>query len=64
MVLELALTVLAVAAALAVRPWRMLRGPLLSPALAALAVLPWLWLLPQNCLPAWRCSSPGPACWC
>lgn len=51
MVLEFALTVLAVAAALAVRPWRMLRGPLLSPALAALAVLPWLWLLPQK-LPA------------
>ncbi|TSE27747.1 hypothetical protein [Tepidimonas aquatica] len=51
MVLELALTVLAVAAALAVRPWRMLRGPLLSPTLAALAVLPWLWLLPQK-LPA------------
>lgn len=48
MVLELALTVLALAAALAVRPWRLLRGPLLSPTLAALAVLPWFWLLPQK----------------
>jgi signal recognition particle subunit SRP54 len=30
------------------RPWRMLRGPLLTPALAALVLLPWLWLLPQK----------------
>ena len=30
------------------RPWRMLRGPLLTPALAAVALLPWVWLLPQK----------------
>lgn len=32
--------------ALALRPWRLLDGPLLTPALAALAVLPLLWLTP------------------
>ena len=48
LVLELALTVVALAAALIVRPWRLLRGPLLSPTLAALALLPWFWLLPQK----------------
>jgi uncharacterized membrane protein len=36
------------AVALWLRPWRMLSGPLLTPALAALVVLPWLWLLPQK----------------
>lgn len=48
MVLELALTVLALVVAMAVRPWRLLRGPLLSPTLAALVLLPWFWLLPQK----------------
>jgi uncharacterized membrane protein len=46
--LELALGLPALAAALALKPWRMLRGPLLSPTLAALALLPWFWLLPQQ----------------
>jgi uncharacterized membrane protein len=36
------------AVALWLRPWRMLSGPLLTPALAAVVVLPWLWLLPQK----------------
>lgn len=44
--LTLALAALAVAAWL--RPWRMLSGPLLTPALAGLVLLPWLWLLPQK----------------
>lgn len=44
--LILALTALGVAAWL--RPWRMLRGPLLTPALAAVVLLPWVWLLPQK----------------
>ncbi len=39
---------LALVAALSLRPWRMLRGALLTPALAAVALLPWLWLLPQK----------------
>ncbi|WP_374411487.1 hypothetical protein [Hydrogenophaga sp.] len=34
--------------ALWLRPWRMLDGPLLTPALAGLVLLPWLWLLPQK----------------
>lgn len=46
--LELALALPALIAALALKPWRMLRGPLLSPTLAALALLPWFWLLPQQ----------------
>jgi uncharacterized membrane protein len=33
--------------ALALRPWRMLRGPLLTPFLAGVVLLPWSWLLPQ-----------------
>ena len=48
MPLNLVIAVPCMAAALWLRPWRMLRGPLLSPALAALALLPWLWLLPQK----------------
>lgn len=48
MALNLLIAVPCVAVALWLRPWRMLRGPLLSPALAALALLPWLWLLPQK----------------
>ncbi len=46
--LELSLAVLSLGVALWLRPWRMLRGPLLTPALAAVALLPWLWLLPQK----------------
>lgn len=46
LVLELALGLLALVAALTLKPWRMLQGPLLTPALAALALLPWFWLLP------------------
>ncbi len=46
--LEAVLAVLALGVALALRPWRMLQGGLLTPVLAALALLPWLWLLPQK----------------
>jgi uncharacterized membrane protein len=49
--IELILLALAWAAALAVRPWRLLRAPdgaapLVTPFLAALTVLPWLWASP------------------
>ncbi len=47
MTLEIAMAVLCMAASLALRPWRMLRGPLLTPTLAAVVLLPLLWLLPQ-----------------
>lgn len=43
-----AMAALAGAVVLSLRPWRMLQGALLTPALAALALLPWLWLLPQK----------------
>lgn len=46
--LELALGLMCLGSALWLKPWRMLNGPLLTPALAALAILPWLWLLPQH----------------
>lgn len=46
--IEWGMAVLAVLAALSLRPWRMLQGALLTPALAAAALLPWLWLLPQQ----------------
>ncbi|WP_127804551.1 hypothetical protein [Hydrogenophaga sp. NH-16] len=46
--LNLLMAVLCVAVALWLRPWRMLRGPLFTPALASLVLLPWLWLLPQK----------------
>jgi uncharacterized membrane protein len=46
--LETVLVFFALSAALSLRPWRMLQGPLLTPALASLAILPWLWLLPQQ----------------
>jgi uncharacterized membrane protein len=46
--LNLLIATLCVGVALWLRPWRMLRGPLFTPALAALALLPWLWLLPQK----------------
>ncbi len=47
-VLEAGAGVLALVMALALKPWRMLRGHLLTPTLAALALLPWFWLLPQH----------------
>ena len=47
-VLESAVGLFCLGAALWLRPWRMLGGPLLTPALAALVLLPWLWLLPQH----------------
>ncbi len=47
-VFETVLSLVAVATALSMRPWRMLRGPLLTPALAALVLLPGFWLLPQK----------------
>ena len=44
----LILAVLALTVALALRPWRLLRGgTLATPLLAALVVLPWLWALPR-----------------
>lgn len=46
--LNFLLAALCVAVALWLRPWRMLRGPLFTPALASLVLLPWLWLLPQK----------------
>ena len=48
MMLEAALAVLALVAALALRPWRLLAGHarLLTPLLATLVILPWLWALP------------------
>ncbi len=49
--LEWAVGLLAVLVSLLMRPWRMLSGQLLTPALAATALLPWMWLLPQR-LPA------------
>lgn len=46
--LQLALVVLALAAALSLRPWRLLAGgTLVTPALASLVLLPWLWALPS-----------------
>jgi len=51
-VIEALLLVLAWAASLAVRPWRLLRPyggelpPLVTPFLACLTVLPWVWSLP------------------
>lgn len=48
MVLELGLAGACLALALALRPWRLLRGApaLATPLLATLAILPWLWALP------------------
>ena len=45
---EGAMALIALLVALTLKPWRMLQGSLLTPALAALALLPWLWLLPQK----------------
>jgi uncharacterized membrane protein len=45
--LETTFTALALAIALWLRPWRMMRGTrLLTPALALLVLLPWAWALP------------------
>lgn len=46
--IEGALALIALLIALSLRPWRMLGGALLTPALAAVALLPWMWLLPQK----------------
>lgn len=40
-------TAMALGVALALRPWRLLRGPLITPAIGALVLLPPLWLTPQ-----------------
>jgi uncharacterized membrane protein len=45
---EIALSLITLTVALWLRPWRMLRGALLTPALAAVVLLPGLWLLPQT----------------
>lgn len=45
---ELSLSLIALAVALWLRPWRMLHGALLTPTLAGLVLLPGLWLLPQT----------------
>lgn len=44
---ELFLAVATLLIALSLRPWRMLRGSLLTPFLAGVVLLPWSWLLPQ-----------------
>lgn len=47
MALELALTLLSLAAALWLRPWRMLHdGTLLTPLLGSVVIIGWLWALP------------------
>jgi uncharacterized membrane protein len=46
--IEGALALIALVIALSLRPWRMLGGALLTPALAAVVLLPWMWLLPQK----------------
>jgi uncharacterized membrane protein len=45
---ELSVSLVALAVALWLRPWRMLHGALLTPTLAGLVLLPGLWLLPQT----------------
>ena len=57
--LNLSMAVLCVAVALWLRPWRMLRGPLFTPALASLVLLPWLWLLPQKMPQGLQVQLPG-----
>lgn len=44
---ESALVLVLCSAALWLRPWRMLKGDLLTPFLAGLVLLPWFWMLPQ-----------------
>src|SRR5690606_1623453 len=46
--IEATLAFIALLVTLWLKPWRMLRGPLLTPALAAVVLLPWVWLLPQK----------------
>lgn len=60
--LEPVLLAIALAASLALQPWRMLRAgralpPLATPLLASLAVLPWLWAWPMTT------SLPVPVQW-
>ncbi|MGI9215889.1 MAG: hypothetical protein ACR2JA_02655 [Hydrogenophaga sp.] len=57
--IEWGVAVLALVVALGLRPWRMLRGALLTPALAAVALLPWLWLLPQKMPPGLQIQLSG-----
>lgn len=45
--IEIGLTLLALATSLWLRPWRMLNGDLLTPYLAGVVLLPWFWMLPQ-----------------
>jgi uncharacterized membrane protein len=48
MLINFSLLLLALTAALLLRPWRMMAGALhLTPLLATLTVLPWLWALPS-----------------
>ena len=46
--IEFTVSLIALAVALWFRPWRMLQGALLTPALAAVVLLPGVWLLPQT----------------
>jgi uncharacterized membrane protein len=46
--IEFTFSLIALAVALWFRPWRMLQGALLTPALAAVVLLPGVWLLPQT----------------
>lgn len=46
--LHLVIGALCLGLAVWLRPWRMLDGPLLTPALAGLVFLPWVWLLPYQ----------------
>ena len=57
--IELVLSLIALAVALWLRPWRMLRGALLTPTLAALVLLPGLWLLPQTLPPGLQVQLSG-----
>ncbi|MBN9427523.1 MAG: hypothetical protein J0H09_13545 [Burkholderiales bacterium] len=45
--LELTLTLIALAAALSMRPWRLMpHGERIGPLMASLVLLPWVWMLP------------------
>lgn len=48
LLIELAFGLLCLGVALCLRPWRMLHGALLTPALGGAVLLPGLWLLPQQ----------------
>ena len=56
---EGAMALIALLVALSLKPWRMLQGSLLTPALAALALLPWLWLAAGYVLDMWFQLVPG-----